>query len=116
MDNKENIGGGGGGGGGGVGGGGGGGGGSGLRSRCQESVVVQYEKPRSMGCYCFSHGFHPAGENHTSANCQWKQPNHDTTATWNDRKGGSVHWPPPIRVSIGQQTHTTYAGKAAPTN
>jgi len=69
-----------------------------------------------MGCYCFSHGFHPAGENHTSANCQWKQPNHDATATWNDRKGGSVHWPPPIRVSIGQQTHSTYAGKAAPTN
>jgi hypothetical protein len=25
-----------------------------------------------------------------------------------------VHWPPPIHVSIGQQNHTTYAGKSAP--
>jgi len=100
LDNKENN----------------GGGGGGLRDRSRGRVAVQYEKPRSMGCYCFSHGFHPAGENHTSANCQWKQPNHDATTTWNDRKGGSVHWPPPIRVSIGQQTHATYAGKTAPTN
>ncbi len=69
-----------------------------------------------MGCYCFSHGFHPVGENQTSATCNWKGPNHDTTATWNDRKGGSVYWPRPIRVSIGQQTHATYAGKAAQTN
>jgi hypothetical protein len=105
LDNKENN-----------GGGGGGGGSGGLRKRNRGRVAVQYDKPRSMGCYCFSHGFHPASENHTSANCQWKQPNHDTTATWNDRKGGSVHWPPPICVSIGQQTHATYAGKTAPTN
>jgi hypothetical protein len=104
LDNKENN------------GGGGGGGSGGLRDRSRGRVAIQYKKPRSMGCYCFSHGFHPAGENHTSANCQWKQPNHDATAMWNDRKGGSVHWPPPIRVSIGQQTHATYAGKAAPTN
>ena len=81
LDNKENNGG---------GGGGGGGGSGGLRDRSRGRVAVQYDKPQSMGCYCFSHGFHPAGENHTSANCQWKQPNHDATATWNDRKGGSV--------------------------
>jgi hypothetical protein len=107
LDNKENT---------PYGGGGGGGGGGRLRDRERGPVAIQYEKPRSMGCYCFSHDFHPAGENHTSANCQWKQPNHDATATWNNRKGGSVHWPPPICVSIGQQNHATYVGKSAPTN
>jgi len=96
--------------------GGGGGSGGGLRDRGQGRVAIQYEKPQSMGCYCFSHGFHPAGENHTSANCQWKQPNHDAAATWNDRKVESMHWPSPIHVSIGQQNHATYAGKSAPTN
>jgi hypothetical protein len=110
LDNKENN-----GGGRSSGGGSGRGRGGGLRDRGQW-VAIQYDKPRSMGCYCFSHGFHPAGENDTSANCQWRQLNHDATATWNNRKGGSVHWPPPIRVSIGQQSHATYAGKAAPTN
>jgi hypothetical protein len=79
-------------------------------------VTVQYTKPRSMDSYRSSHGFHPAGENHTSATCTWKLPNHDTTATWNNRKGGSICWPPPIRISIEQQIHATYAGKTAPTN
>jgi hypothetical protein len=79
-------------------------------------VAVQYTKPRSMGSYCSLHGFHPASKNHTSATCTWKLPNHDTMVTWNNRKGGSVHWPPPIRVSIEQQNHATYAGKTAPTN
>jgi hypothetical protein len=102
LDNKENN---------GSGGGGGQSGGSGLRDRSRGRATMSY-----WGCYFFSHRFHPAGENHTSAKCQWKQPNHDATATWNDRKGGSMHWPPPIRVSIGQQTHATYAGKTAPTN
>ncbi len=79
-------------------------------------VAVQYTKPRSMGSYCSLHSFHPDGENHTSATCTWKIPNHDTTVTWNYRKGGSIHWPPPIRTSIEQQNHATYAGKTAPTN
>ncbi len=83
------------------------------QARC---VAVQYTKPRSMGSYCSLHGFHPASENHTSATCTWKLPNHDTTATWNNRKGGSVHWPPPIHISIEQQNHATYAGKTALTN
>ncbi len=69
-----------------------------------------------MDSYCSPHGFHPAGENHTSATYMWKLPNHNTTATWNDRKGSSVHWSPPINVSIKQQSHATYAGKLAPTN
>jgi hypothetical protein len=92
---------------------------SGGRGRDKEQaryVPVQYTKPCSMGSYCSLHGFHPAGENHTSATCMRKLPNHDMTATWNNRKGGSIHWPPPICVSIKQQNHATYAGKTAPTN
>jgi hypothetical protein len=79
-------------------------------------VAVQYAKPHNMGSSCLSHGFHPAGENHTSATCKWKLHNHDTMATWNDRKSSSVYWPPPICGSIEQQNHATYAGKTAPTN
>jgi hypothetical protein len=85
------------------------------KGRAQRDVV-QYTKLRSMGCYCSLHGFHPASKNHTSTTCLWKQPNHNITTTWNDRKGGSVHWPPPICISIKQQSHATYAGKSAPTN
>jgi hypothetical protein len=79
-------------------------------------VAVQYTKPRSMSSYCSLHGFHPAGKNHTSAICTLKLPNHNMTATRNNRKGGSIHWPPPIRISIEQQNHATYAGKTALTN
>jgi hypothetical protein len=79
-------------------------------------IAVQYTKPRKMGSYCSLHGFHPAGENHTSATCRGKLPNHNMRATWNNRKGGSAHWPPPISISIEQQNHATYAGKTAPTN
>ncbi len=84
---------------------GGGSGSSGSRGRNKgqaRNFAVQYTKPRNMGSYCSSHGFHPAGENHMSATCQQKLPNHDTMVTWNDRKGRSIHWPPPISVSIEQ--------------
>jgi hypothetical protein len=47
-------------------------------------IAVQYTKPRSMGSYCSLHGFHPAGETHTSATCMWKLPNHDTMVTWDN--------------------------------
>ena len=55
-------------------------------------------------------------QDHTSATCNRKHANHNVTAMWNHRKGGSVYWPPPIRVGIEQQSHPTYAGKSAPTN
>jgi hypothetical protein len=51
---------------------GGGSGSSGSRGRDNGQaryIAVQYSKPCSMGSYCSSHGFHPAGENHTSATC-----------------------------------------------
>ena len=76
----------------------------------------QYTKPRSMGNYCWTHGYHPAGANHSSATCTWKKEGHDITATWTNRKGGCVYWPNPIRVRVEDQAHGTYAGKVAPTN
>ncbi len=76
----------------------------------------QYTKPRSMGCYCWLHGFHPAGVNHTSATCRWKEEGHDATATWTNRLGGYLLWPPPIRVKVEDQAHATYVGKTAPTS
>jgi hypothetical protein len=73
-----------------------------------------YTKTRNMGGYCHTHGFHPVGENHTSENCGYKKDNHDNTATWNNRNGGSTLWPKKIRED--QKTHESYAGKSAPTN
>ncbi len=73
---------------------GGGSGSSGGRGRNKGQaryVAMQYTKPCSMGSNCSMHGFHPAGKNNTSATCTWKLPNHNMTATWNDRKGGSIH-------------------------
>ncbi len=83
------------------------------QARCE---YVQYDKPHTMGSYFSSHGFHPAGVNHTSTTCSRTLVNHDATATWNDRKGSSIYWPKPICISVEQQSHATYAGKSAPTN
>ncbi len=69
-----------------------------------------------MGSYCLSHSFHPAGVNHISVTCSTRLVNHNTTATWNNRKGGSIYLLKPICVSVEQQSHATYAGKSAPTN
>ncbi len=33
-----------------------------------DSRCPQNKKPRNMGGYCHSHGYHPVGANHTSAN------------------------------------------------
>ena len=63
MANKENV----------LNGGGGGtsGGHGGKRDNGQtKRKPTQYTKLCSMGCYCWLEGFHPAGANHTSANCK----------------------------------------------
>jgi hypothetical protein len=54
--------------------------------------------------------------NHMSATCSRRLVNHNATVTWNDRKGSSIYLPKPIRISVEQQSHATYAGKSAPTN
>jgi hypothetical protein len=76
----------------------------------------QYTKPRSMGCYCWSHGLHPTGMNHTSATCKWKKEGHDITATWTSRLGRCLLWLPPIRMKVEDQAHATYAEKTVPTS
>jgi hypothetical protein len=96
---------------------GGGGSGSGSRNKGRaRREDVQYNKPRTMGSYCLSHGFHPAGVNHMSATSLRRLINHNATATWNNRKSNSVYWPKPIHISVEQQSHATYAGKSASTN
>jgi len=72
-------------------------------------------KLRNMGAYCHTHGFHPVGVDHDSANCGWKHGEHKTKATWGNRLGGDMFWPSAKRVAIEQQDHPTWKGKSAPT-
>ena len=88
------------------------GGGTGDR----DSRRPQMKKLRNMGAYCHSHGFHPVGADHDSANCGWKKPDHNVAATWTNRLGGDMFWPSAKRVAVEQQDHHTWKGKSAPTN
>jgi hypothetical protein len=81
----------------------------------RESRRPQMKKERNMGGYCHSHGFHPVGEDHTSATCSWKKEGHRTEATWTNRMGGDTFWPTAKRVTTNQQDHATWKGKSAPT-
>jgi hypothetical protein len=74
-----------------------------------------YAKTRCMGAYCWSHGWHPIGENYTSATCNYKREGHKTDATFTNIMGGSQIWPARDRVMPSQQTHATFAGKSKPT-
>ncbi len=76
----------------------------------------QNKKPRNMGGYCHSHGYHPVGANHTSVNCSWKKDGHKDKATLTNTLGGDTFWPSAKRVRINQQNHATWKGKSAPTN
>ncbi len=82
----------------------------------RESRRPQMKKLRNMGAYCHSHGFHPVGADHNSANCGWMKPNHNVAATWTNRLGGDMFWPTAKRVAIEQQGHNTWKDKSAPTN
>ena len=90
-------------------------GGGGGKNGDRKSRRPQMTKLRNMGAYCHSHGFHPVGEDHNSANCSWKKSEHKTEATWANRLGGDMFWPSTKRVAIEQQQHPTWKGKAAPT-
>jgi hypothetical protein len=76
----------------------------------------QNKKPRNMGGYCHSCGYHFISANHTSVNCSWKKDSHKEEATWTDTLGGDAFWPAAKCVTINQQNHTTWKGKSAPTN
>jgi hypothetical protein len=81
-----------------------------------ESRRPQMKKLRNMGAYCHSHGFHPVGADHDSANCGRKKPDHNVAATWTNRLGGDMFWPSTKRVAIEQHDHHTWKGNSAPTN
>ncbi len=75
-----------------------------------ESRCPQNKKPCNMGRYCHSHGYHPVGANHTSANCSWKKDGHKDEATWTNTLGGDTFWPSAKCIAINQQNHTTWKG------
>ncbi len=89
--------------------GGGSGGGGGNREK------KLYAKTRCMGAYCWSHGWHPVGENHNSATCNFKKEGHKTDATFTNIMGGNQNWPASDCVRPSQQMHATFAGKSKPT-
>ena len=80
-------------------------------SRCP-----QYTKPRNMGAYCHSHGFHPVGDDHTSATCKWKKEGHKDEATWSNWLSGNTFWPTDKAVALTQHNHSSWNSKSAPTN
>jgi hypothetical protein len=80
-------------------------------SRCPQN-----KKPHNMSGYCHSHGYHPVGADHTSANCSWKKDGHKDKATWTNTLSGDTFWPSAKHVTINQQNHATWKGKSAPTS
>jgi hypothetical protein len=92
------------------GGGGGGGSGGGLRERGQaQRDVVQYTKPCSMGCYCSSHVFHPAGKNHTRTMTLWQR---GTTG----KAAASTGHRPSASASSSRAMQLTQASQPQPTD
>jgi hypothetical protein len=94
--------------------------GKGKGKGCNRNRVLNetpMTRARNMGVYCHSCGYHPVGENRTSANCPYKRSGHDDNATWTNRgTDGSKTWPREIRVREDQRSHATYKDKERPTN
>jgi hypothetical protein len=80
-----------------------------------DSRCPQNKKPCNMDGYCHSHGYHPVGADHTSANCIWKKDNHKDKAAWTKTLSGDTLWPSTKSIAINQQNHSTWNGKSAPT-
>jgi hypothetical protein len=86
-----------------------------LANKGRDREKKPYAKTRCMGAYCWSHGWHPVGENHTSETCHHRKEGHKANATFANIMGGSQIWPARDRVMPSQQTHATFAGKSKPT-
>jgi hypothetical protein len=71
-----------------------------------ESRRPQMTKLQNMGAYCHSHGFHPVGTDHDSA--QLEKLEHKTEAIWGNCLGGDTFWSSAKRVAIKQQDHPTW--------
>ena len=86
---------------------------SGTREQRQRQTFFHV---RNMGAYCWSHGHHPVGANHTSHTCTQKKQGHVDDATATNRKSGDNYWPPQHLVKNHQKEHESYKGKSAPSN
>jgi len=86
------------------------------RVRDERDRNTGFTYKRNMGGYCWSHGHHPVGVNHTSATCTQKKQGHCDNATATNRKNGDNFWPPMERVKQSQKEHDSYKGKTAPSN
>ena len=86
-------------------------------SKKAQSRVQQIQaKPRNMGGYCHSHGYHPVGLGHNSKSCKWKKEDRKSEATGSNWMGGDTTWPQAKKVTNEQQEHATYKGQLKPTN
>jgi hypothetical protein len=72
-------------------------------------------KPRNMGAYCWTHGFHPVGVTHDSKTCEFKKEGHRNDTTYSNRYEGNTYWPVAMRVAIDQQNHAAWKDKSKPT-
>ena len=52
-----------------------------------------YIPAQNIGGYCWSHGWDPVGEGHTSRNCKRKMEGHKAEATGSNKMGG-LTWQP----------------------
>ncbi len=75
----------------------------------------QMTKPRNMGGYCWTHGFHPVGVTHDSKTCDVKKDGHRDDATYSSRHDGNTYWPTATRVAVDQQNHAAWKDKCKPT-
>jgi hypothetical protein len=75
----------------------------------------QMTKPRNMGAYCWTHGFHPVGVTHDSKTCEFKKDGHRDDATYSNRYEGNTYWPVAMRVAVDQQNHAAWKNKSKPT-
>ena len=57
---------------------------------------------RNIGGYCWSHGWDPVGEGHTSRNCKYRMEGHKAEETGNKKMGGST-WRPERKQYNKQQ-------------
>ncbi len=85
---------------------GGGGGGGSSSSNGGSGGIKPLKKLQCMGGYCWSHGHHPCGNNHTSATCIFKKEGHKSDATLDNTMGGNNYWPLVYHVIDSQKcTH-----------
>jgi hypothetical protein len=67
-----------------------------------------WTKLQCMGGYCWSHGYHPIGNSHTSATCTFLKEGHKTNTTFDNIMGSNDYWPPIHCIINSQKLHSTF--------